>query len=408
MAHDNAAAAAPLLAAEAWPDAHPDTAPGRPHSSAMLYVLTAAVTAFLLWASLFEIDQAVRTQGQFMPSAHTQVVQAVDGGVLARLRVREGDTVQAGQVLAELSPERARAAFDESNAKLLSLQAALQRASAEAAEQTPAFGRELAAYPEIVDAQRKLHTQRRHSLDEALAGIAQAMDLAREELRMNESLLATGDASRVEVMRAQRQVAELQARASELRNRYLQEARTEAARLSEDLATLRSRQAERSDVLAHTAITAPMAGVVKNMRLVTVGGVLRPGDELLQISPTEGELLLELRINPSDIGQLKLGQRATLRLDAFDYAINGTLEGELVYLGADTLTEPGPGGQPLSFYRAHVRVDEAVRARNPKLAAIAIKPGMTATVDVRSGQRSVLAYLLKPISRAVGGALTER
>jgi adhesin transport system membrane fusion protein len=400
------------LGADAWPDAtfgeEIGAQPRRSRSGGMIYVLVAAVAAFVAWAAVFDIDQAVRTQGQFMPSAHTQVVQAVDGGVISRLRVRQGDAVRAGQVLAELSPERARAAFDESSAKLLALQAALLRAQAEANEQPPVFGRELAGYPEVVEAQRRLYTQRRHSLDEALAAVGQGLALAREELRMNESLLATGDASRMEVMRAQRQLAELQARASDLRNRYLQEARTEAARLSEELATLRSRKAERSDVLAHTSITAPMAGVVKNLRLVTVGGVLRPGDELLQISPSEGELLLEVRINPADIGQLRLGQRAALRLDAFDYAIHGALEGELVYLSADTLSEPGPGGQSMSFYRAHVRVDEAARARNPKLAGVVLKAGMTATVDLLTGQRSVLAYLLKPISRAVGGALTER
>ena len=155
---------------------------------------------------------------------------------------------------------------------------------------------------------------------------------------------------------------------------------------------------------------APIAGVVKYLRLTTIGGVLRAGDELMQISPTEGEMVFEVKINPADIGQLSIGLPVSIKLDAFDYSIYGSLEGTLTYLSSDTLAEQAANGQTNTYYRAQVRID-AARAKtypNPKLASVDLKPGMTATVDIRTGQRSVLQCLAKPVYKAFGGALNER
>jgi adhesin transport system membrane fusion protein len=158
--------------------------------------------------------------------------------------------------------------------------------------------------------------------------------------------------------------------------------------------------------LAQTQLAAPVDGVVKYLRVTTVGGVLRAGDELMQISPTDGESLLELKVNPADIAQLRTGMQANIRLDAYDYAIYGSVQGELVYISSDTLQEQGPNGQAQIFYRARVRV--LPKAANPKLQPVVLKPGLTATVDILTGQRSVLNYLMKPITRGLTGALNER
>ena len=157
-------------------------------------------------------------------------------------------------------------------------------------------------------------------------------------------------------------------------------------------------------------MTAPIAGVVKYLKLTTIGGVLRAGDELMQISPTEGEMVFEVKINPADIGQLSIGLPVSIKLDAFDYSVYGSLEGTLTYLSSDTLAEQGASGQTSTYYRAQVRID-AERAKthpNPKLASVELKPGMTATVDIRTGNRSVLKYLAKPVYKAFGGAMNER
>jgi adhesin transport system membrane fusion protein len=146
--------------------------------------------------------------------------------------------------------------------------------------------------------------------------------------------------------------------------------------------------------------------VVKTLKITTIGGVLRAGDELMQISPIDGDRVIEVKINPADIGQLRTGLPVTIRLDAFDYSVYGTLQGTLSYISADTLTEQAGGGPATSFYRAHVRLD--ADSGNPKLPYASLKPGMTATVDIRTASRSVLHYLAKPVFKGFGGAMNER
>jgi adhesin transport system membrane fusion protein len=378
----------------------------RPSKMLSLVILT--VVLFIVWSSWFDIDQTVRAQGQLIPGGRTQFIQVVDGGVLSEIRVQEGDKVKAGQVLAVLEPDRARAAFDEAQAKHTALRVVLLRAQAEASGSKPVFGREFAAFPELVAAQNKLYAQRKQSLDDALAMQQEAMGLAKEELQMNERLFASGDISRVELLRARRQVSDIQSRTFDIRNKYLQDARTEAARQEEELSSQRYRKDERRYMLGQTELSSPVDGVVKFLRVTTVGGVLRAGDEIMQISPTDGEPMLELKVNPADIAQLRTGMRANIRLDAYDYAIYGSLEGELVYLSSDTLSDQSPNGQTQTYYRARVRLLPPAIEANPKPHPIVLKPGLTATVDILTGHRSVMRYLIKPIARGLSGALNER
>ena len=376
----------------------------------MTALLFAALSAFLAWAAFFEIEQTVRAQGQIIPSARTQVIQSADGGVLEKLLVEEGQGVTAGQQLAVLERERSTAGLDESRARQAALTAALIRAQAEAAQQVPEFGVKLQAYPEFVAVQRALYDQRRLGLQEELATVSGALEMAKVEVRMNEALFKTGDISQLEVMRAKRQVGELEGKINTTRNKYLQDARAESTKLAEDLASNRYKLDERQSILGKTVLTAPIAGVVKYLKLTTIGGVLRAGDELMQISPTEGEMVFEVKINPVDIGQLSVGLPVSIKLDTFDYSVYGSLEGKLTYLSSDTLVEQSPNGQASAYYRAQVRLD-AVRAKlqpNPKLVDVALKPGMTATVDIRTGNRSVLQYLAKPVYKAFAGAMNER
>ena len=372
----------------------------------MTLLLLLGLVAFLTWAAWFEIDQTVRAQGQMIPGARTQIIQAADGGVLSRILVKEGQSVVSGEQLAVLERERPHAAFEESRAKDAALAAALVRAQAEALEQAPQFGKKLREFPQFVSAQQSLFEQRRRSLNEELATIRDAIDMAQEEFRMNEALLNTGDISRIEVMRARRQLSELQGKASALRNKYLQEARVEASKLAEELSSSRYKLEERQSILDHTVLVAPVAGVVKYLKVSTQGGVLRAGDELMQISPTEGDMVLEVKLNPTDIGQLQIGLPVAVRLDAFDYSIYGNLQGTLSYISSDTLSEQSASGQTSTYYRAHVRI--GTEQGNAKLVGVALKPGMTATIDIRTARRSVLQYLAKPVLKAFSGALNER
>lgn len=369
-------------------------------------LLSVIFATFLAWAAWFEIDQTVRAQGLVITSARTQIIQAADGGVLSEILVTEGQRVKAGERLAILEKERSSASFEESRAKVAALQAALTRATAESLGKTPAFGPEVMAYPEFVASQQRLFDQRKATLADSTAVLIDATKLAKEELSMNQALLQSGDVSRVEVMRLLRQVGDLEGRLSEIRNKYAQDARTEVARLEEELSSNRYKLEERRSILEHTDLMAPVAGIIKYLKVNTVGGVLRAGDELMQISPTESEMVIEARINPIDIGQIKLGLPVQIKLDAFDYSVYGMLHGKLTYISSDTLVEQAANGQTQSYYRAHVILD--ARQSNVMLSNAALKPGMTATIDVQTQMRSLLRYLIKPIFKTFGGALNER
>lgn len=381
---------------------------GRFQFMSMMTLLFLGLALFIGWAFVFEIDQGVRAQGQAIAISRTQVIQAVDGGVLAELLVVEGQAVKVGQVLAMLEKSRARAGFEENRVRAASMRIALIRARAESVLGTPDFGTEVVAYSGFVFSQKLLYAQRKRSLDEELFSGEQALEMANEELRMTDALVKDGDVSKLEMLRAQRAVTDLKGKLAATRNKYRQDASAEVVKTEEELSSMNSKLAERADVLGHTDLIAPVSGVVKFLRVTTIGGVLKAGDELMQIAPTEKDLIVEAKVNPSDVGQLSVGLPVTVKSDAFDYSIYGSLMGELVYISPDTLTEPGAnGGAAQSFYRVHVKLN-SLQPHNLKATQIILKPGMTASIDIRTGTRSVFNYLAKPITKAFGGALIER
>ena len=379
-----------------------------PRRLSMMTLLFLILLTFVAWAAYCEIDQDVRTQGQIIASGRTQVIQAADGGVLAKLLVGEGEQVKAGQLLAVLEKSRAEAGFEESQAKAVFLRISLVRAQAESRLVKPDFGASPdQGYRKFIDAQQRLYLQRRLTLDQDLASISEGLSMAREELRMNNVLFQGGDVSKLELLRSRRQLVELESRAVGLRNKYRQEGSAEVAKLEEELSSVNSRLVERQSVLDHTDLTAPVAGIVKFLRVTTVGGVLRAGDELMQIAPTDNALIIESKVAPIDIGLLKIGLPASVRIDAFDYSSYGGLTGKVTYISPDTLSEPGPNGQTQTYYRVHVAL-ASLQDHNVKARDIVIKPGMTATVDMRTGKRSILKYLVKPVYKAFSGALSEK
>lgn len=373
----------------------------------MMSLLVIGFTLFVVWAGFFSIDQSVRVTGSIVSNARTQVIQSADGGVLSALLVHEGQEVHAGEDLAILEKDRAQAGFQESQGRVMSLKATTIRLQAELLNQRPTFGPAFKAYPEFVSVQMGFYEQRKQALSDELLVLKDGIKMAEEELRMNETLSKTGDVSTLDVLRAKRQLVELQGRDASIRNRYLQESRAEAVKVQEELSSQQFKLTERLSVFEHTKLTAPIAGVVKFLKITTIGGVLRPGDELMQIAPSEEGLVVEAKVNPLDIGQLRIGLPATVKLDAFDYSIYGTLHGELIHLSPDTLTEQNAAGQSTSYYRAKIRLNED-QTHNPKSKMMPIKLGMTASIDIRTGHRTVLSYLLKPIVKSFSGAFTER
>ena len=377
-------------------------------AASMIVLLLMGLCGFLLWAALFDIDQSVRAQGQVIPSDRTQIIQAADGGVLSKILVEEGQSVKAGQHLAVLETDRSHASYEESRAKAAALAAALERAQAEASGKPLIFTHKTKDFPEFITVQKALYEQRKISLEEELATLKEELVMAQEELKMNENLIITGDTSRLEVMRTKRQVTDIKGKINATQNKYKQDARIEVTKIEEEQTSNNYKLKERQSILGHTELNSPVTGVVKSLKISTIGGVLRAGDELMQISPTEGDMIIETKVNPVDIGQLSLELPVSIKLDAYDYSTFGTLNGSVTHISSDTLTETGSKGEVNTFYRVNVKVSPDKLQDNPKFAKMILKPGMIATVDIRTDSRSVLKYLAKPLFKAFGGALNER
>lgn len=365
-----------------------------------------ALGLFGAWAHVAEIDQITRGQGQIIASSRTQIIQAPDGGVLEELLVREGDEVERGQLLARLERTKAEAAYRETEAKVGALSATLARVRAEIFGGTPDFGPETAAFPEFRQNQSALLRKRRDAINQEIAAMDRMRNLALRELRMTEPLLATGDVSMAEVLRLQRQVADIEGQMTNRRNKYLQECQMEMNKAEEELAGAIQLLVQRRDQLANTELKAPVKGTVKNVRVTTRGGVLRPGDELMQIVPIDDALVVEARVKPADVAFLKPGLDVAVKIDAYDYTIYGSLDGKLSYISADTLNEDvKQNEQP--YYRVQV-VTESPRFTKRAADNLQLQPGMTATIEVKTGQNTVLNYILKPVVKTLSESMGER
>jgi adhesin transport system membrane fusion protein len=374
--------------------------------SLVIWVSLLALLCFFVWASQAELEQITRAPGQIIASGRTQVIQASDGGVLQALMVKEGDTVERGQVLALLDRQKLRAAYQETRSRELALRATVARLQAEVVGSEPTFAAENEGYPQFRANQLALLQKRRASINEETASLRKLLELAQRELAMTAPLVNTGDVSQADVLKLERQVADLQAQITNRQNKYLQDTQADLSRAEEELAGVQQMLAQRADLLSRTELRAPMRGVVKNIRMTTIGGTLKPTEELMQIVPIENELLVEARIRPTDIAFIHTGQTASVKIDAYDYTLYGWLEGKVSYLSPDTLTEDLRQGEQ-AYYRMQVRADDKRFAKKAR-EAIQLQPGMTVTVEVKTGKNTVLRYLAKPIVKTMREAMVEK
>jgi adhesin transport system membrane fusion protein len=372
-----------------------------------IIVLTAlALLGFLAWAAWAEIDQVSRATGQIIPAGRVQVIQSTDGGVIGEIRVREGDKVRKGQILVVLDRVKIAAAVAESRAKVASMKTVKSRIEAELFDRPLIFTEDVRDFPEFMANQRQLYQKRRQAQTADIGALRKMLGLVRKELDMNQPLLANGDVSRSEVMRLERTVAEVESQIVNRQNKYLQDLQAEYAKVEEELVTAEQNLTQRLSSLEDTELEAPTDGIVKNIRLTTIGGVLRPGDEVLQIVPTGEKLIIEAKVSPTDIAYVRIGQAATVKFDAYDSSIYGSAQGKVIYISPDTLTEQKSQGDQV-YYRVHVSVDTGMLRPRPN-EKIEIQPGMTATVEIKTGRNTVLKFLLKPITKTVSDSFGER
>lgn len=377
------------------------------NSSRRVILLTAAaLVGFIGWASFAKIDQVSRATGQVIPSGRVQIVQSTDGGVIETINVKEGDRVRKGQILVTLDRVRLAAALDEGKAKVASLKTAKARIEAELFNKQLIFPADVSDFPDFMANQRQLFSRRRVAQVQDIQALQRMLRLVEQELAMNRPLLEFGDVSRSEIIRLERSVADFEGQIANRQNKYLQDLQTEYAKVEEDLVSAEQTLTQRQSAFAVTKLEAPTDGIVKNVRLTTIGGVLRPSDEVLQIVPTGEELIVEAKVSPADIAYVRVGQIASVKFDAYDPSIFGSANGRVSYISPDTLTEQKPTGEQV-FYRVHIRVD--TKTMRPRVdQSIEIQPGMTATTEILTGYNTVLKYLLKPLIKTVDGSFGER
>lgn len=367
------------------------------------------LVVFVIWAYNSPIDEVTRGQGSIIPTSREQVIQSLDPGILKEMLVKEGDTVDKDQVLLKLDDTRSSAILRESQAKVENLEALSARLKAEAygvelvfAETTPV---------QLQERERAIYEKKKNSLKESLDSLQASKALLDREIQMTEPMVARGAVSEIELLRMKRQSSDLQLQLAEHKNKYATDASAELTKIEAELSQARENMAMRADPVERSHIRSPLKGIVKNIRVNTIGGVINAGQDIMEIVPIEDTLLVEAYISPSDVAYVRPGMPALVKLTAYDYAIYGGLDGIVTLLSPDTLhDQKRPSDLKLNpneaYYRVLVKTDGShLTDKDGKVMPII--PGMIASVDIKTGQKTVFQYLIKPITR-MKQALQER
>ena len=363
----------------------------------LILISTALILVTMVWAWFGVLDEVSTGTGKVIPSSRDQVLQSLEGGILTELYVHEGDQVQAGQVVARLDATRSQSNVGESAARYRAALAAASRLSAEVNDQPLTFHDELKAFPNLIASETRLYKTRRAQLTDATAQFKQSLALANRELAITERLAKTGAASSVEVLRLQRDKSDLELKLTDMRAQYYVQAREELAKANAEADSMAQVVKGREDTVTRLTIRAPMRGIVKNIKVSTVGGVVPPNGELMNIVPLNDRLLIEARLSPRDVAFIHPGQRAVAKISAYDYAIYGGMDGVVESISPDTIQDEVK--PDVYYYRVFIRTDNDY-VQNKAGKRFAISPGMVSTVDIKTGQKTIMDYLIKPFNKA--------
>lgn len=364
-----------------------------------IWLVSATLVIFLIWAAFAWVDEIVRADGEVVSSSRPQIVQNLEGGILAELLVGEGDEVAPGDVLARLQGTQFRTAVDDLQDQIDALEIRRMRLEAEGEGQLDfSVPEALAArVPDIVASERALLEARQSDYISRREGAQAMLTEARREREVMEDLYNREIVALIELTRARQAEGDAEIRANEIETRTELDRAAEYSETLQQLASLKQSQRVAQDQLARTVVTSPMRGIVNSMNVTTIGGVIRPGEEMFQIIPLGDELYVEARVAPRDIANVAVGQSATIKLSAYDYTVYGSLSGEVTLVSADTFEdERDQGAEP--HYRVTVSVDaDALTARQRN---IQIRPGLQGQVELQTGEHTVLQYLLRPLYKS--------
>ena len=411
----------------------------------ILYFWVATIFFFILWANFALIDEIARGDGEIIPSGENQIIQNLEGGIIEEILVDEGEEVKKGQILLKINNEKSKSSYSSNVIKADALEAKIARLSAEAnAEEFFVDGALNERIPNIIKNEMSLYGTNKQQLNSKIEGLKERLiqkkqelleaqtqekhlqssyEFIKREVKMTEPMVVKGVRSKIDFLKLQREANEIESKYLSTKQsiprlksaivevqkgideaRYLFQSDAKAKK-NEAVAELRSLQETSialEDQVTRTVVLAPTKGIVQKLFIHTIGGVIQPGQEIMEIVPSDQALLVRVRIKPSDIAFIYFGQRSIVKFSAYDFAIYGGLEGEVVYIGADTQKDEKEN----VYYEVRIKTTKNHLSRNGE--ELKIIPGMTVNVDIITGQKSVLDYILKPILKTKQYTFTER
>lgn len=374
---------------------------GARRPSIVIWAIAASLAVFLLWAAFAWVDEIVRAQGTVVSSSRPQIIQNLEGGILAELQVSEGDIIEPGQVLGRLQATQYQSAVDDFADQIAALEIRKLRIEAEMRGETRFFVPEDLAVrvPDIVSSEATLLKARAEDFSARKAGAEAVLDQAAKELDIMERMYAQDVAPLIDVTRARKSHRDAENKLSDTITQMELERAKEYSETLKELTSLKQNLKISEDQLQRTVLVAPMRGVVNRIAISTIGGVVRPGEEILQIIPLDEELYVDAKVKPRDIAAVRQGQTAVVKLSAYDYTIWGSLKGEVTFVSADTfLDERSRASDGDPHYIVTLRVDLSQLSERQK--SMEIRPGMQAEVELETGGKTILTYLTKPLYKS--------
>ena len=371
-----------------------------PASSAILYLMVILTVVAIGWASWFRVDEVTQAEARVIPSSREQVVNSLEGGILSELLVAEGEVVEKGQAIARLEPTRFESQYQEGISRQLNLKAARARAKAEAYNLPLAFPAEVSRHTQLVSNETQTYLARKKTLEESIEALRRSQALISNELKVSEKLAAQGLYSMVELSRLQRQENDINQQIAERINKFRADANSELVRIDGELSQLAPNLSARLETFKRTTLRAPVNGIVKNIRITTLGAAVPPSAPILDIVPADAKLVFEGRLDPKDISYVKPGLPVAIKLAAYDTAIYGELEGSVALVSPDTFREDAKPQENTQGGYYRVLIESTVDRNNPRQKTMHIIPGMTATAQIKTGDKTILMYLLKPLTKA--------
>lgn len=364
------------------------------------------IIPFVIWANYAQIDQISRAQGVVIATAKTQSIQSANDGVIDTIFVKEGQKIKKGDKLITLENSQYKAGYEASESKVAALKASLSRLKSEVYGIEMEFDTLTKKYPEFIKIQKELFFKRQKALNDEVEVLNQSLKIAQEELNLNLPLVEHGDVGAIEILKLKRQISELQGQILNKKNKYFQDSQVDLTKAEEELSFKEQEMTDKLVSLERTIINSSMDAIVNNIVITTKGAKVRPGDVILELVPDGDELILEAKLPPSELSFVQPGQKAIVKLDAYDYSIFGTFEGIVKHISPDSLIEKTSQGEKYYFRVLISLGNTTILSKTGK--SITLTTGMTGQVEIITRQRSVLNYLTKPIAKTLSESFTER